>query len=164
MAQTNLDVTNKQLQNETKQPKRKRHEAKRKPNVTKPFGEGTIRAVAQLGSDRTGREQHAASERNESTLNEMENETKMEHEKRNHSEKAQSEQSRNLAQTDLDGTNKQLQNLNTMAGDLHTSCDYTPLGKNWMRDLFCFVSFLTFFFAIVFAAAATVTPATVLWL
>merc|ERR1719191_1098580 len=39
-------------------------------------------------------------------------------------EKAKSEQSLNLAQTDLDGTNKQLENLHTIATDLHNSCDY----------------------------------------
>jgi len=39
-------------------------------------------------------------------------------------EKAKSEQSLNLAQTDLEGTNKQLENLHTLGADLHDSCDY----------------------------------------
>merc|ERR1719420_1918246 len=39
-------------------------------------------------------------------------------------EKAKSEESLNLAQTDLDGTNKQIENLHSIGADLHDECDY----------------------------------------
>jgi len=39
-------------------------------------------------------------------------------------EKAKSEQELNLAQSDLDGTNKQIQNLHTIGEDLHKECDF----------------------------------------
>merc|ERR1719324_863781 len=49
-------------------------------------------------------------------------------------EKAKSEESLNLAKTDLDGTNKQLENLHTIKADLHDSCDYLLKNFNIRQD------------------------------